>query len=69
MSINGISQASGADVLALYGQGAGGAAANTSNASAAMLKTAIALAQNSEAQLVAQSSAAEVTGTQLNVYA
>ena len=70
MSINGISQASGADVLSLYSQGTGGrAAASTRNASAAELQTAIALAQMSESQLVGQTDAGSTTGTQLNVYA
>jgi len=70
MSINGISQASGADVLSLYSQGTGGgAAASTSNASAAVLQTAIALAQMSESQLVGQTGDGSTTGSQLNVYA
>jgi len=70
MSIQGISQASGADLLSLYGQGTGsGAAASTNSASAAVLQTAIAMAQMSEAQLVGQPSAGSTTGSQLNVYA
>jgi hypothetical protein len=70
MTINAISQANGADLLQLYAQSAGGSAAATpGNASAAALKTAIAEAQLSAAQLVAQTSTVNDTGTQLNVYA
>jgi len=70
MSINSISQASGADLLNLYAQSTGSsAAATTSNASVAALKNAIAIAQISEAQLVGQTSTVNDTGTQLNVYA
>ena len=70
MNINAISQASGADVLSLYGQNSGGGPAPTTTAaSAAVLHTAIAEAQMSEAQLVAQLDPLSSTGTQLNVYA
>ena len=69
MNINAISQASGADVLSLYGQNAGGGPAVGATASAAVLKTAVAVAQISEAQLVAQLDPLSSTGTQLNVYA
>ena len=70
MSIQGISQASGADLLSLYGQGMGSAAAaSTNSASAAVLQTAIAMAQMSESQLVGQASDGNTTGSQLNVYA
>ena len=69
MNVNAISQASGADLLSVYGQNSGGGpAATTAAASAAVLQTAVAEAQISEAQLVGQSVDASIGG-QLNVYA
>jgi hypothetical protein len=66
MSVSGISQASGAGVLALYAQSTGNGGTNAASASANQLKTAIAEAQMSEAALV--SSSGSNTRTQLNVY-
>jgi hypothetical protein len=68
MSIQGLNQAAGADLLSFYTQNAGGIAAATYSASMAVLKTAISETQLSAAQLVAQTSGADETGTQLNVY-
>ena len=55
-------------MLSFYTQNAGGIAAATYSASMAVLKTAISETQLSAAQLVAQTSGADETGTQLNVY-
>ena len=68
MSVTGISQAAGADLLNLYSQSlAQGAAELISSASAAQLKVAVAEAKLSEAFLVG--TGANDAGNQLNVYA
>jgi len=68
MSVTGINQAAGADLLNLYGQSTGQAGADLlSNASAAQLKVAVAEAQLSEAFLVGNGG--DNAGNQLNVYA
>jgi len=65
MSVNAISQASGADLLNLYSQSVGqGGATTPVDATAALLKTALAEAQMSEAELLGGS----VVGSQLDVY-
>jgi hypothetical protein len=67
MSANAISQAAGADLLNLYGKNVGQAAATTAvDASAAALKTAIAEAKMSEADLVGGNGSD--SGNLLNVY-
>jgi len=68
MSVTGINQAAGADLLNLYSQSAGQAGADLlSNASAAQLKVAVAEAQLSETFLVGNGG--DNVGNQLNVYA
>ena len=64
MSVNAISQASGADLLSLYSQSAGQNPAPTAaSASTSALKTAIAEAKMSEEALLGGDS-----GSQLNVF-
>jgi hypothetical protein len=68
MSVSGISQAAGADLLNLYSQSLGqGAAELVSNASAAELKVAISEAKLNEALLAG--GGGNDSGKQLNVYA
>jgi hypothetical protein len=67
ISVNGISQANGADLLSLYSQSVGqGVADLVSSASAAALNLAIAEVKLNEALLAG---GGNDTGNQLNVYA
>jgi hypothetical protein len=66
---NAITRTNGADVLEIYDErvGAGGAE-NARIASAAALKKAVADAQSGVANLIASTSGAPTTASQLNVY-
>lgn len=68
MSVNGINQANGADLLQLYAQSTGGSAAVAMSASMKALKTAIAEAQISEAAILGGDSGSS-TGNNLNLFA
>lgn len=70
MSIDAISQASGADLLNLFAQSTGSAAATTSRAAQFALRQAIELAKLSESQIVNQVDSLDPQiGTNLNVFA
>ena len=68
MSVNGINQANGVDLLQLYAQSTGGSAATAVSASMKALKAAIAEAQVSEA-VILSSDNGNSTGNNLNVFA
>lgn len=70
MSVDAISQASGADLLNLFAQSAGSPAASTSRAAQFALQKAIELAKISELQIVGQVDSIDTqVGTNLNVFA
>ncbi len=70
MSVDAISQASGADLLNRFAQSTGSPAATTSRAAQFALQQAIELAKISESQIVSQAdSFTPATGTNLNVFA
>ncbi len=70
MSVDAISQASGADLLNLFAQSNGSPAATTSRAAQFAVQKAIEIAKISESQIVGQVDSIHTqVGTNLNVFA
>jgi hypothetical protein len=69
MPVGAISQANGADLLALASQSAGQTAPAQATATVNAIEEAVAMAQLSIEELIGGTSAPRDTGTQLNVFA